>query len=376
MANETSNVHVLPLRKKTVKKSMPKPVISAPSKESDFSGLVANLEKKISKIEIELKDSIQLLESDLETALRKSKPSRDEKEIKEDLTALAGQLEERLKVSLGFLSKGTKGEEKDRLEGLKSLSSQLVKVLSFDFYKSVLDKLTRSGAETEVDPFGMDESLVARIKPVFDYLYYKYWRVTTTGLENIPTEGKALIVGNHSGTLPYDGAMISAAVHNEHPKRKGAPRFLVEDFVFHMPMMGSFMYKIGGVRACPENAERLLNSGHLVVVFPEGVKGIGKFYRQRYKLQRFGRGGFIKICMKTGSPLIPVGVLGAEEIHPIIYKSNILAKTIGVPYIPITPTFPLLGLLGCIPLPTKWSIHFGRPIKFDAYGEEAMQDDL
>ena len=109
--------------------------------------------------------------------------------------------------------------------------------------------------------------------------------------------------------------------------------------------------------------------------FPEGVKGIGKLYRERYKLQRFGRGGFIKLCMKTGAPLIPVGVVGAEEIHPIMIKSNILAKTIGVPYIPITPTFPFLGLFGCIPLPSKWSIHFGEPIRFDSYGPKAMDDE-
>lgn len=376
---EQSNVHVLPLRKKTTRKTGRGAIYGAPTEEAqttDFSSLVKNLENKISKIEFELKDSIQLLEHDLEAALRKSKPARQDKEIKEELAALSSQLESRIQKSLSFLAKDAVSEEKDKLEGIRALSSQLVKVLSFDFYKSVLNKLTLTETETEVDPFGMDHAVVARIKPLFDYLYYKYWRVTATGLENIPVEGKALIVGNHSGTLPYDGAMIQVAITNEHQKRKGAPRFLVEDFVFHMPLLGSFMYKIGGVRACPENAERLLNSDHLVIVFPEGVKGIGKFYRQRYKLQRFGRGGFIKICMKTGSPLIPVGVLGAEEIHPIIFKSNTLAKTIGIPYLPITPTFPLLGLLGCIPFPSKWSIHFGKPIKFDAYGEEAMQDDL
>ena len=169
--------------------------------------------------------------------------------------------------------------------------------------------------------------------------------------------------------------MIKAAIMNEHPKRKDA-RFLVENFVYHMPFMGNLMYRIGGVRACPENAELLLNSEHLVVVFPEGVKGIGKFFNQRYKLQRFGRGGFIKLCMKTKSPLIPVGVTGAEEIHPIIFKSNILAKTIGLPYIPITPTFPFLGLLGCIPFPTKWAMHFGKPISFERHGIKAIDDEL
>jgi 1-acyl-sn-glycerol-3-phosphate acyltransferase len=169
--------------------------------------------------------------------------------------------------------------------------------------------------------------------------------------------------------------MLKAAIMNEHPTRKDA-RFLVEDFVFHMPILGSFMYRIGGVRACPENAQRLLEQDHLVIVFPEGVKGIGKYYNQRYKLQRFGRGGFIKLCINTKSPLVPVGIVGAEEIHPIVYKSNVLAKTIGVPYLPLTPTFPLLGLLGMIPLPSKWSIHFGEPILFDDYAPSVLDDEL
>ena len=221
----------------------------------------------------------------------------------------------------------------------------------------------------------MDPALVAKIRPIFDFFYYKYWRVTTTGLENIPADGRALLVANHSGTVPYDGAMIRAAILNEHPQRRDA-RYLVENFVYHMPILGTFMYRIGAVRACPENAELLLSAGHLVIVFPEGVKGIGKYYRHRYKLQRFGRGGFIKLCMKTKSPLIPVGIVGAEEIHPIIAKSNILAKTIGIPYIPITPTFPFMGLLGLIPLPSKWSIHFGKPVSFEDHGPKAVENEL
>jgi 1-acyl-sn-glycerol-3-phosphate acyltransferase len=265
-------------------------------------------------------------------------------------------------------------EEKKNLEGVKNLSSQLTKILSFDFYKGVLSRLTKAESDEEVDPFGMDRHLVEKIRPLLDFLYYKYWRVAATGMENIPNEGKALIVANHSGTVPYDGAMIGSAIVNEHSIRKDA-RFLVEDFVYHMPIMGTFMYRVGGVRACQENAEYLLNAGHLVIVFPEGVKGIGKYYRNRYRLQRFGRGGFIRLCMKTKSPLIPVGIVGAEEIHPIFIKSHVIAKMIGIPYIPITPTFPLLGLLGMIPLPTKWSIHFGAPISFEKYGDALLDDD-
>lgn len=373
---ETNNVHVLPFKSKRRGKKETKPSSSA-EKPADFSQLAHRLEERIGKIETDLKDSIQMLETDLQRLLKTKKLEKDDKTAQKDLEVLAKQLENRVNKTLSVLSKKEVSSQKNRelLKLIKQRTSQVIKLLSLDFYKNVIGSLGHADYEEEVDPFGMDVHLVEKIKPLFDFLYYKYWRITTTGVDHIPDKGKALIVANHSGTVPYDGAMIKTSVLNEHAKRKDA-RFLVEDFVYHMPILGTFMYRIGGVRACPENAKRLLDEGHLVVVFPEGVKGIGKYYRQRYKLQRFGRGGFIKLCMQTQSPLIPVGVVGAEEIHPIVIKSNILAKTIGVPYIPITPTFPLLGLLGCIPLPTKWSIHFGEPIEFAGYSPKAIQDEL
>jgi 1-acyl-sn-glycerol-3-phosphate acyltransferase len=169
--------------------------------------------------------------------------------------------------------------------------------------------------------------------------------------------------------------MIRLAVTNDHPAGRDV-RFLVEDFVYYLPFVGTYMYRIGGVRASQENAERLLNNDLLVAVFPEGVKGIGKYFSQRYHLQRFGRGGFVKLAIKTGTPIIPVAVIGAEEIHPILYKSSLLAKPLGIPYLPITPTLPALGPLGFVPLPTKWSIYFGKPIDLSGYGKEALDDEL
>jgi 1-acyl-sn-glycerol-3-phosphate acyltransferase len=239
----------------------------------------------------------------------------------------------------------------------------------------LLPKPTEALLEQEVDPFGRDPDFEQKVKPVFDFLYYRYWRVTTHGLENIPSRGRSLLVANHSGTLPYDGSMIRLAVTNDHPSGRDV-RFLVEDFVYYLPFVGSFMYRTGGVRASQENAERLLNKDHLVAVFPEGVKGIGKYYKERYHLQRFGRGGFIKLALRTGSPVIPVAVIGAEEIHPILYKSSLLAKPFGIPYIPFTPTLPLLGPLGLIPFPTKWSIYFGKPIDLSKYGKKTLEDEL
>jgi 1-acyl-sn-glycerol-3-phosphate acyltransferase len=136
------------------------------------------------------------------------------------------------------------------------------------------------------------------------------------------------------------------------------------------------MYRIGGVRASPENAERLLRKNHLVTVFPEGEKGIGKSYKHRYHLQRFGRGGFIKLALRTGTPIIPCAVIGAEEANPLIYRARFLSKPFGIPYVPITPTIPWLGPLGLLGLPAKWHIHFGKPILLDRYGKNAAEDEL
>lgn len=226
--------------------------------------------------------------------------------------------------------------------------------------------LFQDQSESEVDEFGMDHSVLEAVRPLFEFLYYDYWRIEAKGIENIPKSGRCMLVGNHSGMLPYDGAMITVACLNEH-RAKRHLRFLIEDFVYHFPFLGTFMSRIGAVRACPENATWLLKKGQAVLVFPEGVKGLGKLYEERYQLKRFGRGGFIKIAIKTQTPIIPVAVIGAEEIHPIIWKSSLLAKAMNVPYLPVTPTFPWLGPLGLLPLPTKWTIQFGKPIPFNTF---------
>jgi 1-acyl-sn-glycerol-3-phosphate acyltransferase len=227
-----------------------------------------------------------------------------------------------------------------------------------------------------VDEFGRDPHVAAKAEPLLEFLYKSYFRVDARGLGHIPDAGRALIVVNHSGTLPYDGAMIMHAVKREHATAREV-RPLVEDFVFHFPYLGTLMNRIGGVRACPENAERLLEQDQLVAVFPEGIKGIGKLYRERYQLQRFGRGGFIKLALKSDAPIIPTAVVGAEEIHPMLTRVTWLAKSFGIPYLPVTPTFPLLGPLGLLPLPSKWFIVFGEPLYFNAeYGAEGANDRI
>ncbi len=248
-------------------------------------------------------------------------------------------------------------------------------LLSTDFYMRKWGRLGMRNRSEEVDDFGFDPVYEKKVQPIFDFLYEKYFRVDLEGIENVPSEGRCLLVANHSGTLPYDGVMIKVAVKREHPAKRDV-RWLAEDFIFHFPFLGSFSNRVGAVRACQENAERLLRKDALVAVFPEGVKGIGKLFKERYKLQRFGRGGFIKLCLRTGSPIVPVAVIGAEEANPMIGRIEYLSKAVGVPYIPVTPTFPLLGPLGLLPAPTKWKIVFGEKIDFDGYGAEAAEDEI
>lgn len=237
-------------------------------------------------------------------------------------------------------------------------------------------KRTRRIAKAAPDEFGMDPEFMEILRPFFQFLYHVYFRVETRGIESIPPKGPAILVANHSGALPYDGAMIHMAAFNEHEAGRTV-RFLVEDFVFKTPLLCGFVKRTGGVRACHENATILLNRGQLIVVFPEGVKGVSKSYDERYRLQRFGRGGYVRLAMRTGVPIIPVAVIGAEEIHPIIWKSRVFAEPIGVPFIPFTPTFPWLGPLGLVPLPSKWRIVFGKPVPFDRFrAQDAENDEL
>jgi 1-acyl-sn-glycerol-3-phosphate acyltransferase len=199
--------------------------------------------------------------------------------------------------------------------------------------------------------------------------------VEVRGIENIPTEGGALVVANHSGTIALDSLMTQVAVHDEHPARRHL-RMLGADLVFQTPVVGDVARKSGSTLATNTDAERLLASGELTGVWPEGFKGVGKPYSERYKLQRFGRGGFVAAALRTGAPIIPCSIVGAEEIYPILGNLKTVARLIGAPYVPVTPTFPLLGLLGLIPLPSKWIIEFGSPVETASLGPSAADDPM
>jgi 1-acyl-sn-glycerol-3-phosphate acyltransferase len=233
----------------------------------------------------------------------------------------------------------------------------------------------RITGDYEVDDFGFDKDLTEHVlMPPLRPLYEKWFRVETRGLDNVPDAGGALIVANHSGTVPVDALMTTLALHDHHPAQR-CLRLLGADLVFTLPVVAPIARKGGNTLACNADAERLLSAGELVGVFPEGFKGIGKPFSERYKLQRFGRGGFVSAALRTGKPIIPVSIVGAEEIYPLIGNSKTLSRLLGLPYVPITPFFPWLGPLGAIPLPSKWIIEFGEPIETAHLGGAAAAED-
>ncbi|PRW63854.1 lysophospholipid acyltransferase family protein [Actinopolyspora mortivallis] len=230
--------------------------------------------------------------------------------------------------------------------------------------------------EYTVDEFGFDRELTDRVfLPALRAVYDNWFRVEATGLDNVPGDSAALVVANHSGTLPWDALMTTVALHEQHPAGRHL-RMLGADVVFATPFVGTLARRSGQTLACNEDAQRLLRSGELVGVWPEGFKGIGKPFRDRYKLQRFGRGGFVSAAMRCGVPIVPCSIVGAEEIYPKIGDVPPLARLLGLPYFPVTPFFPLLGPLGAVPLPTKWYIEFGEPIETAGHGAEAAEDPM
>ncbi|MET0767550.1 MAG: lysophospholipid acyltransferase family protein, partial [Aeromicrobium sp.] len=231
----------------------------------------------------------------------------------------------------------------------------------------------RLGGSYQVDDFGFDPQIAELLSLAVEPIAEKWFRLEVRGIENIPADGGALLVANHSGTVPLDGIITGYAV-KKYAGRDLRP--LGADLVFSLPLVGQAARKLGATLACQEDAERLLTSGELAGVWPEGFKGIGKPFAERYKLQRFGRGGFVSSAMRAQVPIVPVSIVGAEEIYPLVGNIPSLARLLGLPYLPITPFFPLLGPLGLIPLPSKWIIEFGEPVRTDAYDPEAADDPM
>jgi 1-acyl-sn-glycerol-3-phosphate acyltransferase len=251
--------------------------------------------------------------------------------------------------------------------------AQAAAALPRDARRRALKAARRLEGDYQEDEWGFDEEFAELVEPFFLFLYDRWWRVHASGVHHVPSHGRALLTSNHAGILPWDATMISVALLREHPLPRYA-RFLVLNWAFDLPWISVVMRKVGGVVASPYNAIRLLEQDELVAVFPEGVKGAGKDFSDRYRLQRFGRGGFVEIALRTGAPIVPVAVVGSEEIYPKIGELPLVARLIGAPYFPVTPTFPWLGPLGAVPLPSRWRIEFCEPIDTARYGPGAADD--
>jgi 1-acyl-sn-glycerol-3-phosphate acyltransferase len=295
-------------------------------------------------------------EIDLETSSATERSDELSAELREALNGLRGEIRTRFPAR-----ERAPAEKIDWMALIQQIQRRV----------STLGMSERSG---EVDEFGMDEIVLRRARPLLDLLYEHYWRIELHGIDQIPDAGPCLFVANRSGLLPYDGLMVSHAIWRMHSKLR--PRFMVADWLITLPFMQSYLARLGGVRACRENAERLIRSGDAVLVFPEGQKGAAKVFRERYRLKRFGRGGVVRVALETRVPIIPIGIVGAEEAHPILFKWGTPGRVVGLPFLPVTPTFPLLGPLGLFPLPTKWVIRIGEPISISHLAPDAARDEL
>ncbi|MEA2271745.1 MAG: hypothetical protein QOI98_453 [Solirubrobacteraceae bacterium] len=230
--------------------------------------------------------------------------------------------------------------------------------------------------DRQVTDWGRSERIEGLMdRTLYDFFYRLWFRVSVEGIENVPSDGGALLVSNHAGALPPDAAMIAKAIKEEHPR--GRPLHItVEHFFKGYPLFSMLLPKIGAVPAHPANVHRLLyDEGQLVLVFPEGRKGTEKLYKDRYRLRRFGRGGFVEAAMKARVPIVPIAVVGAEEAAPIFAHLTLFQRLTGLLYFPLTPTFPHFGPLGMFAyLPAKFTIRFLAPVRTDDMGDEPWED--
>jgi 1-acyl-sn-glycerol-3-phosphate acyltransferase len=242
---------------------------------------------------------------------------------------------------------------------LRRFKQKLIDAYLSDEEKSRVERALKHLASTGFDPWGVNpETLKASLASTL-WLYRQYFRVATHGIQNVPN-GRALLVGNHSGQIPVDGMLITTAILLERDPPR-LVRGMVERWAPSLPFVSTFFSRCGQVTGDIHNAKALLESDECVMVFPEGVAGSGKTIFNRYELQRFGT-GFVRLAMETKTPIIPIGVIGCEEMLPSLSKLSPLAKSLGIPYIPVIPTF--------LPLPTKVTLRFGEPIVFDGNPDE------
>ena len=254
------------------------------------------------------------------------------------------------------------------------VSAALRGLSRFAGQQAALAQRKRTG-QASVDELGFDQEWTETLLPLAAWVYRNWWRVQAIGVENVPAHGRALLVSNHAGIVPYDGAMVRTALLLEHSTPRHA-RALVLNGLFAMPGASWLVRRTGNTLAHNADARMLLERDELVLVFPEGAKGAGKAYKDRYRLRRFGRGGFVEVALRTRSPIIPISIVGSEEIHPNLAEIPGLARLLGLPYAPVTPTLPWFGPAGLVPLPSSWIIEFHPPIDVsDEYVDGAVEPD-
>jgi 1-acyl-sn-glycerol-3-phosphate acyltransferase len=242
-------------------------------------------------------------------------------------------------------------------------------------FRDLRELVPAADPERQVDDWGRSQRFFDSFEPLLDF-YYRYWfRVETEGIDNVPADGGALLVSNHAGALPPDGPMIMQAIQREHSRPR--PLYMLgENWFKGYPGVSMMVNKLGLVAAHPANAQRLLHDeGGLVLVFPEGQKGSRKLYWQRYRLRRFGRGGFVRTAIRAGVPIVPVAVLGAEEAMPIFAHVPALQRLTGLIYFPVNHAFPQFGLAAALMyMPAKFKIRFMEPVDLSRYGPEDAED--
>ncbi len=227
----------------------------------------------------------------------------------------------------------------------------------------------------EEDEFGYDLKTFARWEPIFSFLFEEYFKVDIRGLENIPGEGRGLLVGNHSGLLPLDGGMISIAMCHSHPNPRRI-RYLVTDWFFSVPGLSDWIVETGQVRATLPTAEKLLSKNELVGVYPEGIRGVGKPFRERYRVYDF-HPGFVQLAIATQTPIIPVATVGGDEIFPNFVNLKKVSQILHMPFFPVTMTFPWMPFpIMFIPLPVRWLVNIHKPIDLGYPPEKAKDRKL
>jgi 1-acyl-sn-glycerol-3-phosphate acyltransferase len=236
---------------------------------------------------------------------------------------------------------------------------------------SALDLVRLLEPPERLDKFGMDPRFSERFAPVAELLYSGWWRTVVRESSNVPATGPAIVVANHAGVVPWDALVLREALRREHPARSLRP--LLDDRECNQPVLGAMFVRLGAVRASPQAVLALLAEGHLVGVFPEGSAGARKPWRERYRLQRFGRGGFVKLALRARAPIVPCAIVGSEEASPGISRAGWLAERLGVPLIGKGAALRF-GPAAVLPLPSRWSLRFGAPIALGDHGPADAED--